>query len=456
MNRLEKWLLTILFFELFAGGGGRQIEFGPISIRQLLFILLLVSYGSRLISNRETRVELKELLINKNLVAILSISLLIWIGVSTLIGIINGHQLGEVIKDSLRVSYIILIFPFWTYIRTDRFPIEKVISVLKIATLAVSIGTIIIGLCGKYFFVNDFKYFYQFINELLPADLFFRPSRGVFYKSHFIVLFGLILSSNNFISNRVKKIDMAILILASVSIIYSETRGLYIGYLLALLAILLTNGFIYYFAKAKGRKVSKKNKKLIVPVIFYLCAFTIVPTLYNSSTQSRFNDSIDQSNIFESNKKTTSKTGGGSKQVNDVSVNMRVYLFEESAKIIKKSSTNAIIGNGYGSVIGSRTDGIEMTFLDILVEQGIIGVLLWLGFSLLPAFYYLAYIFRHSDLDSTSVALLACVLTMIVITNINPFLNSPIGLGFLLPVIISAKRLEIEKERVALYQNNSH
>ncbi|MBP1043681.1 O-antigen ligase family protein [Vagococcus sp. BWB3-3] len=446
MSKIEKWLLTVLFMELFIGGGGRQIEFGPISIRQVLFILLLAVYGYRVLTKADTRAELKELFSVKNMMSVITIGLLMWIAFSTLLGLASGHSISETIKDALRVSYVILIFPFWTYIRQDRFSLNNVLTLLKIATIIVATGTIIIGLCGKFFFVNEFGAFYEFINNLLPADLFFRPSRGVFYKSHFIVLFGLIVASNNIIISKGAKSDIVVLVLASISIIFSETRGLYIGYLIALLVILAAHILIYLIGRKDRVNKIKFNKKMITAIVFYLCAFTIVPTLYTSSTQARFNDGTEQA--YTKSKKQKKNV----KKVNDVSINMRVYLLDESVKILEKGPKTIIFGNGYGSQIGTRTDGIEMTFLDIWVEQGLIGVLIWLSFSMLPLFYYFKFILKHRYLDSMSIAMAACVLCMVVITNINPYLNSPIGLGFLLPVIVSAKRLEIE--RVASYQNN--
>ena len=52
MNKFEKILLTLLFIELFIGGGGRLIDFGLLSIRQVLFIILLLTFVYRIFKNK--------------------------------------------------------------------------------------------------------------------------------------------------------------------------------------------------------------------------------------------------------------------------------------------------------------------------------------------------------------------------------------------------------------------
>lgn len=155
---------------------------------------------------------------------------------------------------------------------------------------------------------------------------------------------------------------------------------------------------------------------------------------YNNATIARFSKSSG-ADIREEKKFKWQDSG----DANDTSLRSRFVLLTDATKIIKSEPiVGKIVGNGYGTVIGDRKNGIEMSFVDILVEQGVIGLAIWLAFSLLPLYYFFKSFLLSKQLADSYIGLLGSTLSMLVVTNINPFLNSPIGLGFLLPVIVIA------------------
>lgn len=433
MNRFEKGLLTVFFLELFIGGGGRLLEFGPLSIRQVIFLTLIATYVTRIFYTKSFFNSNVNLFISKKYATYSVYALLFWFVVSSIIGILNQHSFSIIMMDFLRVSFLGLYFPLAYYISEERFKLSWVINLLKIATLIIAIFTIGIDVTGRFILKDNFNEFYIAINNAFPNELFFRPSRGVFYKGHFFLLFGLIISTNQWLNRKQTKLDMVNVVLAIVSIIWSETRGLLIGYMVAIFFIalldykVLLTPIIGFFNRLKAM-VSKPNRKKL---ILYFCILISVPLLYQNMTLSRFNDMPLASNQTNSTHKKNSK-------VNDVSINARLYLLQASKDIVLEKPQNMIIGNGYGTKIGDRIDGIEMSFIDILVEQGLVGVLLWLNLCLLPFIYYFKVYKKEKRLLYTQISLLACVVAMVLLTNINPFLNSPIGLGFLLFVIADA------------------
>lgn len=434
LTKIEKISLYLLFFELFAGGGGRIFELGPISIREFLFAFVILLFCLRFIVNPETRSELihKDLQ-PKSATLIMSALLIIWVGVSALIGISHGHLLGSVITDTIRVIFVIMIIPLSYYIDKKRFGVKQLVTTLMYAALITSLITIIISLAGKFMGNRDFYYFYKFINGLFPGDLFFRPSRGVFYKSHFLVLFAAIISFINLSQKKSTLLENIVLVVGSISIIMSETRGLYIGFAIGIITLILVKAVIYFFGDRESLGLSKKS--FLQSVFLIILALGLTSYFFNNSTISRFssNDNPQEQYGNKDHEHNESK-------INDVSLNVRVRLLADSVKIVKKSAANLLLGNGYGTVIGERSTGIEMTFIDIMVEQGFIGVVIWLLFSLLPLYYFFRSFLVTKRLDDVYIGLLGCVLAMLVVTNINPFLNSPIGLGFLLPVIIISSK----------------
>ena len=122
-------------------------------------------------------------------------------------------------------------------------------------------------------------------------------------------------------------------------------------------------------------------------------------------------------------------------EVNDVSVNARMEFIIASKDILVQP-VNLIFGTGYGSDVAGRTDGLEMSFLDILVEQGLIGLGLWFFlFLIIYLNYYFAYK-KGQKLTTLEISLLAAFMGILLLTNINPFINNPIGISFFLIMLV--------------------
>lgn len=434
MNRFEKILLTVFFVELFVGGGGRLIDFGFLSIRQVLFILLLVTFSLRII--REKAIFNKEVntFFKFNSVSIGVYLLLSWFFVSALTGFLNGHPLSIIVMDLFRVIFFVAYFPLAYYISETRFTKERVIQILKYSALAVAILTLIIGLLGKTVFSANFVPFYRFMNTIMNDDLFFRPSNGVFYKSHLYVLIGLIISLNAVLNKKYSKLDIANIILCSTSIFWSETRGFLLAFMLSALVIIILDvkvvadpikGFI------NKLRTFYHTKQIFVKSLILLVIVVSLPFMYKHMTLERF-----ETGVSSDPAQTEQDEMEGDGEVNDVSVNARLEFIVDSKDILLGNFTYLIVGTGYGMEIAGRVNGIEMTFLDVLVEQGIIGLAIWIYLSLHVFYnYYVAYK-KGNKLNSIDISLMAAFMGVLMLTNINPFLNNPIGITFFLIMLV--------------------
>jgi hypothetical protein len=444
MNRFEKILLTILFVELFVGGGGRLIDFGFLSIRQVLFLLLMVTFVYRIVKEKAYFNKNVNTLIRFNPVTIGVYTLIAWFVVSAAIGFINGHPVSIIFMDFFRVSYVVLYFPLAYYISNERFTLSRIITLLKYSALAVAIFTIIVDLLGKTVFAADFYPFYVFMNTIMNDDLFFRPSNSVFYKSHFFVLIGLILSLNQLLNKNYRKLDIAIVILSSISILWSETRGFLLAFMLSVLMIIILDVKVI-IDPIKG--LSSKMKKLVQSqqflkkLVMCIVVLVSVPFMYKYMTLERFEVATVQHS-------PNSPEVEEQPEVNDVSVNARMEFIVASKDILIQP-TNLIFGIGFGSEVAGRTDGLEMSFLDILVEQGIIGLAIWC-FLFLTIYlnYYSAYK-KGQKLSTIDISLLSAFMGVLLLTNINPYINNPIGISFLLIMLVvsqSKKELSVNEE----------
>jgi hypothetical protein len=437
MNRFEKILLTIFFVELFIGGGGRLIDFGFLSIRQVLFILLMGTFLFRIIKDKAFFNKEINTFIRLNPVTIGVYLLLGWFLVSSLIGFINGHSLSIIIMDLFRVIFFVAYFPLSYYISESRFSKSRVILLIKYSALLVAIFTITIDLLGKTVFSANFYPFYMFMNTIMNDDLFFRPSNSVFYKSHFFVQIGLIISLNAVLNKKYTRLDIANIILCAISVLWSETRGFLLAFMVsALVIIILDVKVIVDPIKELKNKIKAfiSTKQLLVKTSILVLIIISVPFMYKYMTLERFHTG-------EENKPAPIEEQDGKKhkereQINDVSVNTRMEFIKDSKDILFGNVRYLVVGTGYGMEIAGRVNGIEMTFLDILVEQGIIGLGVWLFLCLIVFYNYYSAYRQGIRLSGTDISLMAAFMGALLLTNINPFLNNPIGIMFFLIMLI--------------------
>lgn len=445
MNKFEKILLTLFFVELFVGGGGRLIDFGILSIRQVLFILLVLTFMFRIIRERAYLDKQINTFIRFNPLTILIYLLIGSFIFASITGFINDHSLSDIVTDFLRVAFIGAYFPLAYYISDDRFTKERVITLLKYSALAVSLFTIIVSILGKTIFSADFYYFWSFMNDMMNDDLFFRPSRSVFYKSHLFVLIALIISLNAVLEKKYSKIDILNLIFCSISVLWSETRGFLLAFMIAVITIILLDARIFTEPIKKfGGKIKAifKSKQFLKKMIISMVVVLAVPVLYNYMTLERFENAAEDSG----EKATKHKDKKKKEEVNDVSVNSRVDDIYASKDILS-DPVYLILGAGYGQEIGERVTGIEMSFLDILVEQGLIGLAVWLSLCLLPFYNYHVVYKLKRKISTLEISLLAAFMGMLLLTNINPFINNPIGIVFFLFILVVAQNRK-EKELI--------
>ena len=445
MNRFEKILLTVFFVELFVGGGGRLIDFGVLSIRQVLFLLVLLTFVIRIVKEKAYLDKEVNTLIRFNPVTIGVYALIAWFVASAAIGFMNGHPISIIVMDFLRVAYVAVYFPLVYYISNKRFTLSRIITLLKYSALAVAIFTITVDLLGKTVFAADFYPFYVFMNTIMNDDLFFRPSNSVFYKSHFFVLIGLIVSLNQLLNKNYRKLDIAIVILSSISILWSETRGFLLAFMLSVLMIILLDvKVIVDPIKGLSSKLKKlvQSQQFIKKFVMCVVVLVSVPFMYKYMTLERF----EVANVQHA--PNAAELGKQKPVVNDVSVNARMEFIVASKDILVQPK-NLIFGIGYGSEVAGRTDGLEMSFLDILVEQGMIGLAIWCFlFLIIYLNYYSAYK-KGQKLSTIDISLLSAFMGVLLLTNINPYINNPIGIIFFLIMLVvsqSRKELSVNEE----------
>lgn len=427
MNKFEKIWLTIFFVEVFVGGGGRLIDFGFLSIRQVLFIGLILTFIYRIINEKANFNKEVNTFFRLNPVTIGIYMLIGWFFISAVIGYSNGNPPAIIAMDFLRVSFFAAYFPLAYYVSEDRFPKQSIIKLLKGSALVVAIFTVFIALLGKTVFSSNFEVYQAIWKSFMNDDVLFRRSHSVFYKSQFYLLLGWIISLNDLLTKKHSKIDYFIIILGTISIFWSDTRGFTIALMVSVLMILIIEVKIFTDPiNGISRKIMAmvKNRQIIKQTIVLLAITISVPYLYQYMTMERFGQN------------TSSVNSDINEPVKDTSVGARVEFLLDAKDILLSDPVAFILGEGYGTSIAGRVEGIEMSFLDIWVEQGAVGLAIWLYLCLLVFYNYFKAYKQGIEIKTIDRSLLGAFVGVLLLTNINPFINNPIGITFFLLMLI--------------------
>ena len=108
------------------------------------------------------------------------------------------------------------------------------------------------------------------------------------------------------------------------------------------------------------------RRALVLLVTVALCGF-----FYTNATIARFSKPSPSDIRQEDRLKKQDRNISG----DDISLSSRFVLLSDAMDIVKsESAVGVVVGNGYGTTIGNTKIGIEMSFVDILVEQGAMGL----------------------------------------------------------------------------------
>ena len=215
-------LLTIQAIEISLWGSGRLLQFGPLTFRMYLFIAII--FTSLFLIPK----------IKKEVYILISITLFSF-SISLILGLLNGNDLGLVLKD---ISPLLLIFelPFIFHtINGNPQILKELSSIFKISSLILAYSLLAIIFLIAVGFLS-FQSFYTW--AFLTGEFFFRPignnsfGLGFFYKGFIYIATGIFFY---FFSPKKFK-NYFILILLSSALLLTLTRGLILSLILTIIA----------------------------------------------------------------------------------------------------------------------------------------------------------------------------------------------------------------------------
>lgn len=367
--------LTLFLFELFLFGSGRPLVIGGVTMR-MVFYMLSISIAFLFIFRRS-------IIQNNDFVLLFSFCFLLVF--SSLVGIINGASPKNVLNDVLPLLYFFVITFFGCLVKYDQRFINCWVSTLMKASLILAI-LYFVFLAAIFFGVVSFSTAYQYLSSD-SNEVMFRgvdsSSPGIFYKSFIFLVIGFFFFY--FSKSTLNKLLAALIFIA---VLFTLTRG----FILCIFVV------AYFFLVIEANLIKKISFLIFSCLLFFYLVF--------------FTDML-------------------SLVLRPDSDAARYLQFREVIEMVTIESI--FVGHGFGIGTESRPNNFEVTYLEILHKQGLLGLIFWIG-----VFIYMAIKFWYLKNEiAISKPIFAGVLVIYIQTFTNPYLINSMGIGYLALAFVS-------------------
>ena len=432
LKKILRYLIYFIIVEAILGGAGRIIAVKSLSFRMILYIVAFAVFGLILIMDRrDVFSRLKKPDIN----SILIIMFGLWIILTAAHGyFITKNSLSQVVGDVTGYVSLALLILF-SYTFDHKFQID---FIMKLTAVSVVIQAIVI-LTIHYllgFGVLYFDTMNSILQELYIGHLayVYPGAIRIFFKSSVYLQIGFVFLAAMLSHERDKKKRTLLyigLILVSYAIIISFTRGFWLGAAVAAVMYLMC----------------RHVKHVLKTIAVLLCGIVVMMGL-SAAVYGNFDVAYCLASRVGINVKVPSavqekkvSAPGADTEGEDLSADYRQKL---SSTMMKEIEDDPVAGNGFGVVlrqIGQEQSRSEYMYLDILMEQGVIGLALYMGLFIVMLKQWLDI--RKHCYDKSNLyiidAFMVSLVGLIITSGINPFLNNPIGITYLIMCVSAIK-----------------
>lgn len=441
--------LYIALAELIGTSHGHLLSLGEISLRMAVFIVVMLAWLTHLA--RGERPQLKASIMRPYILLFATVALGFFTGLSGR----PFNSIADVVSDGNGYIYLLYILPMLT-VSWDALKKRTLLQVFAGATTFVAALTLVILYLFTHMSEPIQRVLYAFFRDARVAELtrvvgdIFR----VFLQAQFFVMAGalvLIAAAVWLWQNRRDQqvIAYGLIIFAS-TLIISLSRSFWIGFVAGGATLFIA----VYTTHSRLIKLGIKTLVLRLLAGFYLIisavallwlvlAFPFPP----GANVSGFGDLLSERALDGS----------------DAAISSRWNLLPAMMDVIAE---HPIIGSGFGTIVAFESDdprvreiypdglwrtyAFEWGWLDAWLKMGLLGpiALIWLGVTVSLGLIR-GFNTAHGWLQ---VGLFASLVALFVTHVFSPYLNHPIGLGFIIfltPFLIEKTKQAPEGARVA-------
>lgn len=418
-------LTYVIIVEVILGGAGRFIAVGPLSIRMLLYgVAFFILFICVICDFKNTIYKFNFRDINIKLILLF----FVWIIFSAIKGyFFSKFSLHEVIGDVTGFVSLALIFLF-TYVFDDKKYVKTITSVIVAAVTVQGVALILMNF-GLALGVLNYEGLNTLINDLyMGAMAWIHPgSIRIFLKSSIYLQVGFLLALGMLMKENSKKkriLLYAALIIIGYSIILSFTRGFWIAAFVTTVLLIIKKPV--NFIKPLGITIIG----IIILMSLNMAAFRNVNIAYSIASRVGI---IHIDTNTETGKSKNIVSNDAVEEALDYRIALKSHMFKQ----IKKTP---ILGSGFGIVfrdINQEVSHSEYMYYDIWVEMGLIGLLLYIGMFIAMGYKWLKIRIERRDINKSNYLdeYILAFAGVAVTTALNPFLNNPLGITYLVLVI---------------------
>lgn len=416
-------LPNIIIVELVLGGSGRTIMFGEfLTIRYVLFFLAMMYFV--VVIARDifvTKLSFNELI--KTRMSKTYVNLIIFFVIfmfSIFNGFRNGYTLQDIFIASKGFLFILIIFPFFIFVDSIE-KAKKLFEAMIYATVALAILTILIFI---FYGLNPDSYIF-FRTMLDKLDYGYIAMRGgqpaVFMKASPFLAIVLNYEINMYINDPKKNrhVNITFICLLLAAVICTMSMGLWIASIVGAGFVIIVS----FFNRKNIKLPHYKGDLLKIALVF---------VLFNLFGRINSPEAVANTNYIQN------------------SLNSRLSS-DDTSFIVKKDQLfklttlwleNPFFGKGFGASIMFKVDKIrndrmvlfELFWNQLLFNVGAVGFLAYIWLIFEPMLLFFKNAFKKSFAGKDMMHMFSLNMGMIIIciiSSVNPFMNNPIGIGYL-------------------------
>ncbi|MDD4606797.1 MAG: O-antigen ligase family protein [Patescibacteria group bacterium] len=428
--------IYIILAELFIGSKG-YLFFLPvgekmISLRIALFVIMMLVWGLKLIivwfkkhSWPDNFFEIRK---SKFFKYYLILALcLIW---GVVWGLIRKNSLSNLFFDFNGWLYFILVIPFFDIIKTEQH-IQNIFKILSASLLIVCFKTVFLFWVFTHNLVCWMQPLYRWMSDNYIGEIslmsydFYR----VFIQSQIFVLVGffvflvvslrfLFKQNNGWFKN--KNLAYVLTVLSSLTLLISFSRSFWVGLLAGIILLLILS--------KKAWPQIKISLVKIVLVLILIAVSSAVLALGLANLPKPSGEVVSLTSLVE--KRLTQ---------NEVAGMSRLNLIQPLLKAIAK---HPVIGSGFGQTVTYQSldprnlkDNSEGWYTTFAFEWGYFDIWLKIGLVGLMVYLFLIWQIIKSGWQNRSILNISLILGLVAVlvtSFFSPYLNHPLGIGYLI------------------------
>lgn len=437
-----KYGFYLVFAELLIGGQGYLFHFGEngsdISVRIALWVAVMSVYLAKAASTgifnegssylkRFKRTELPYFGV---------LFLFVMWGICN--GAINGNGFSNIFLDANGWFYLLLILPIYHVFITERASASRLLGLFAVAMTWLSAKTLFLEYVFSHRMNSITRPLYRWVRTSGIGEITLMDSgfTRIFFQSHIFILIAFFLLAF-LLNKRIKEGKIRLLDMKSAEFKTGWALVLSLGVAICVILISLSRSFwlaaaivFAFYLVLTVQTCGWKNSFKAVSVIFLSFAVgllllgVMIRFPYPMPSEVKFTDAL--------NERATKISG-------ESAVSSRFKLLPKLAAGIEEAP---LLGRGFGAsityksndprILASTVDGEYTTYA---FEWGWLDI--WLEMGLLSAAFYLFLNLRIAAKNSKrgdwlSLSLAAGVLLLITVNFFTPYLNHPLGLGYLM------------------------